>query len=309
MDIQELKCSIEGAIEYFENNEKLLKKGEEIARAVCELSLFHINEGIPLKEIYFNYLEIYKEVWGKEVDSEKASADIRRHMKITNDCFAIMSPLNIKLKEHGKSPLTLIVDASTGGRKTQISLSVIQSKNETYNFSKENLSILYSVIQLPKVYSITRPFLDMELKLSRVILISISLLLLSLMAFLSFFNVIEWGEKAFELIVITAFFPSAYLLVKLKEILDKGITELPALMAPIRTRNAMLVLFKERKGDNVSLKMKAVTFEAQCGICGEDMIIEKSKEFSGRYIGKCTVAPTEHIYSFDHVTKKGKFLR
>ena len=309
MDIQELKSSIEIALEHFETNEKLLKKGDEIARAVCELSLFYINEGIPSKDIYFDYSEIYKEVWGKEVESEKASADIRRHMKVTNDCFAITSPLNLKLKEHGKSPLTLIVDASTGGRKTLISLSVIQSENESYNFSRENLSNLYAVIQLPKVYPITRPFLDMELKLSRVILISVSLLLLSIMAFLSLFNVIEWGERALQLIVITAFFPSAYLLLKLKEILDKGITELPALMAPIRTRNAMLVLFKERKGDNVSLKMKAVTFEAQCSICGEDMIIEKSKEFNGRFIGKCTVAPTEHIYSFDHVTKTGKFLR
>lgn len=69
------------------------------------------------------------------------------------------------------------------------------------------------------------------------------------------------------------------------------------------------MLYKERKDDNVSLKMKAVTFDAQCGICGENIVIEKSKEFNGRFVGKCTVAPTEHIYSFDRVTKNGKYLR
>lgn len=309
MDIQELKSSIEIALEHFETNEKLLKKGDEIARAVCELSLSYINEGVGLKDIYFDYSEIYKEVWGKEVDSVKASADIRRHMKVTNECFVITSSLNIKLKEHGKSPLSLIVESSTGGRKTQISLSVIQSKNTKHNFNSENPNVQYSAIQLPKVYPFTKPFLDMELKLSRVMIVSIILILLSLIAILTLLDVFDWDERVLELALITTFFPSAYLLLKLKEILDKGITELPTLMAPIRTKNALLVLYKERKDENVSLKMQAVTFEAQCGICGENIVIEKSKEFNGRFIGKCTVAPTEHIYSFDHVTKTGKFLR
>lgn len=233
MDIQELKDSIEVALEHFEINEKLLKKGEEIARAVCELSLGYINEGVGLKDIYFDYSEIYKEVWGKEVDSDKASADIRRHMKVTNECFAITSSLNIKLKEHGKSPLSLIVESSTGGRKTQISLSVTQTKNTTYHFNDENLNVQYSAIQLPKVYPITKPFLDMELKLSKVMIVSIVLILLGLIAIFTLLDVINLDEGVLEIALVTTFFPSAYLLLKLKEILDKGVTELPMLMAPI----------------------------------------------------------------------------
>lgn len=309
MDIQALKESIEVALDHFEINEKLLKKGEEIARALCELTLYYVNEGINVKDIYFDYSEIHKKVWGKEVDTSKASATVRKHMEVTHEFFAATSPLNIKLKELNKSPLILIVEASTGGRKTQISLSITQSSQSIYSVKSEQERISYSAVQLPKVYAFTKPFVDMEMKLSQVILIFVSTLILSTMAILSLLNVIEWGDVVFEIILITVFFPSTYLLVKLKEIFDKGITELPALMAPIRTRNAMLVLYKERKDDNVSLKMKAVTFEAQCAICGEDIVIEKSKEFSGRYIGKCSVAPTEHIYTFDHVTKTGKFLR
>ncbi|WP_339349740.1 hypothetical protein [uncultured Alteromonas sp.] len=309
MDIQALKESLEVALEFFEINEKLLKKGEEIARAICELTLYYVNEGINIKDIYFDYSEIHKEVWGKEVDTSKASAAVRKHMEVTNEFFSATSPLNIKLKELNKSPLILIVDASAGGRKTQISLSITQNSQSRYNVKSEQERIIYSAVQLPKVYAFTKPFVDMELKLSQVILIFVSTLILSIIAILSLLDVIEWGDVVFEVIVITVFFPSAYLLLKLKEILDKGITDLPVLMAPIRTRNAMLVLNKKRQNDKTSLKMKAVTFEAQCAICGEDIIIEKSREFRGRYIGKCAVAPTEHIYSFDHVTKTGKFLR
>lgn len=309
MDIQELKDSIEAALEHFEINEKTLKKGDEIARAICELSLSYINEGIDVKDIYFDYSEIYKEVWGKDVEASKASADIRRHMKITSECFATSSPLNLMLKEREKSQLSLIVEASAGRRKTQISLSVTQRENTRYSSNSENLSILYSIVSLPKIYPITKPFLDMELNLSKVMTVSMVLVVLSLIAILSFLNVVNWTDGLLEIILITAFFPSAYILLRLKEILDKGITELPTLMAPIRTRNAMLVLYKDRTKGNVSLKMKAVTFEAQCGVCGEDIVIEKSKEFNGRFIGKCAVAPTEHIFSFDHVTKTGKFLR
>lgn len=309
MDIQELKDSIKAALKHFEINEKTLKKGDDIARAVCELSLRYINEGIDVKDIYFDYSEIYKEVWGKDVDASKASADIRRHMKITSGCFATSSPLNLMLKERGKSQLSLLVEASTGRRKTQISLSVTQLEKTRYSSNSENLSILYSIVRLPKIYPITKPFLDMELKLFKVMMVSTVLVVLSLIAILSILNVVNWTDGLLEIILIAAFFPSAYILVKLKEILDKGITELPTLMAPIRTRNAMLVLYKDRTKGNVSLKMKAVIFEAQCGVCGEDIAIEKSKEFDGRFIGKCTVAPTEHIFSFDHVTKTGKFLR
>jgi hypothetical protein len=309
MDIQELKDSIEVALEHFELNEKTLKKGDDIGRAICELSLRYINEGIDVKDIYFDYTEIYKEVWGKDVDANKASADVRRHMKTTSECFAAQSPLNLMLKKRGKSQLNLIIEASTGRRKTQISLSVTQRVNTRYSSNSEIESVLYSIVRLPKIYPITKPFLDMELKLFKVMMVSMVLVVLSLMAILSFLNVVNWTDGLLKIILIAAFFPCAYILLKLKEILDKGITELPTLMAPIRTRNAMLVLYKDRTKGNVSLKMKAVTFEAQCCVCGEDIVIEKSKEFNGRFIGKCTVAPTEHIFSFDHVTKTGKFLR
>lgn len=120
---------------------------------------------------------------------------------------------------------------------------------------------------------------------------------------------LPWGSKPLNIVIVLCMFPAGYLILKIHEIMEKGVTTLPIFMAPVTTRNAMLVLTKERNNEQVALKMKAIVYECKCGMCGENILIEKSREFRGRYIGKCAVAPTEHIYSFDHVLKTGKFLR
>jgi hypothetical protein len=52
-----------------------------------------------------------------------------------------------------------------------------------------------------------------------------------------------------------------------------------------------------------------LVFEGRCGLCGDELFIEKSREFQGRYVGKCAIAPQEHVFSFDHINKKGNNLR
>ncbi|MFQ3237056.1 MAG: hypothetical protein ACI9C4_002634 [Paraglaciecola sp.] len=41
-------------------------------------------------------------------------------------------------------------------------------------------------------------------------------------------------------------------------------------------------------------------------LCGDPIIIKNGgKKFGGRYVGKCTLAPSEHVFIFDHLTKRG----
>lgn len=56
--------------------------------------------------------------------------------------------------------------------------------------------------------------------------------------------------------------------------------------------------------------IKAVSYSAVCPIC-EGKIFAKSGglEFWGRIIGRCNDSPIEHIFSFDHVTRRGVYLR
>lgn len=56
--------------------------------------------------------------------------------------------------------------------------------------------------------------------------------------------------------------------------------------------------------------IKAVKYSAKCPVCGGAVSVQAGGlEFWGRLIGRCEHAPKEHIYSFDHVTRRGRSLR
>jgi hypothetical protein len=57
-----------------------------------------------------------------------------------------------------------------------------------------------------------------------------------------------------------------------------------------------------------------VRYVANCPVCGAkglDMVrVESGRlEFFGRLVGRCNRAPNAHVFSFDHVSKRGRFLR
>lgn len=56
--------------------------------------------------------------------------------------------------------------------------------------------------------------------------------------------------------------------------------------------------------------IKAVTYSAKCPICsGKVTAVFSRIEFMGRIVGRCENAPAEHVFSFDHITRSGKYLR
>lgn len=56
--------------------------------------------------------------------------------------------------------------------------------------------------------------------------------------------------------------------------------------------------------------INAVRYTSKCPIC-DGIISVKSGglEFRNRLIGYCEHSPREHVYSFDHITRKGKYVR
>lgn len=309
MDIQEFKSSLETALDFFDKNEISMSKGQEVARALCIMSHSAIEKGIDVRNIYFDYQEIYKAVWGSDVDAPKASQMVRNHSDNTRECFEPDGVLNKHLNEQGNAGLGLQIESSKGGHKTQIFLALQGEHRKETEQQTPIEKISYSPVRLPKVYTITKPLLDLQIKPLPFAVFTLLIVSITCIAILSLTGFIKWGNQPLNVAIVASSFPAGYILLKMHEIMEKGVTPLPIFMAPVTTRNAMLVLTKERKNEKVALKMKAIVYECKCGMCGENILIEKSREFNGRYIGKCTIAPTEHIYSFDHVLKTGKFLR
>lgn len=111
-----------------------------------------------------------------------------------------------------------------------------------------------------------------------------------------------------------------------KKILDctadkKIISITPPLTTPSNFYNTQLecVATKERnpKTGKFIRKIQLVSYTAICPICEkslgrDDVRIDVSKggkEFHNRLIGRCSESPTEHVFSFDHITRIGKPLR
>lgn len=86
----------------------------------------------------------------------------------------------------------------------------------------------------------------------------------------------------------------------------------PMLLQPWAGDDYLLEL---RKKDGAKRNtMYLVRYAADCPICGEhgkDAIRVASGrwEFFGRLVGRCDRAPNAHVFSFDHITQTGRFLR
>jgi hypothetical protein len=69
-----------------------------------------------------------------------------------------------------------------------------------------------------------------------------------------------------------------------------------------------------RNQDATRNTMYLVRYVADCPICGakgrDTVCIQSGRlEFFGRLVGRCNRAPNAHVFSFDHVSRQGRFLR
>jgi hypothetical protein len=218
------------------------------------------------------------------------------------------------LKDEGLSHwLTFEIDISRGGAgaTTNIWLSISDKVNQD-DKNKSGFAE-YRATQIKRPYFWVQPMTNTLLKgwgfwmfilIPVCVVFGIAFLLLSLGKVQSFIYV---------LLVIV----SVYLLWRLGyviyELMEKGVAKAPDFMVRLYDRNAMFVVSREVSIDKEKRGAKLielVTYEAECPICGDIIFIENGgKEFNSRYVGKCTLAPSEHIFTFDHITKRGSLAR
>ncbi|MEW6766283.1 MAG: hypothetical protein AB1344_10930 [Pseudomonadota bacterium] len=63
----------------------------------------------------------------------------------------------------------------------------------------------------------------------------------------------------------------------------------------------------EELGCNI---IRLTRYTADCPICGAKVRVQPGRrEFHRRLVGRCARAPVEHVFSFDHITRRGMSLR
>lgn len=87
----------------------------------------------------------------------------------------------------------------------------------------------------------------------------------------------------------------------------------PMLLQPWSRDDYLLDLRKEKGATRNTMYL--VRYVADCPICGSEdghetiHVASGRLELFGRLVGRCGRAPNAHVFSFDHITKEGRFLR
>ena len=84
----------------------------------------------------------------------------------------------------------------------------------------------------------------------------------------------------------------------------------PMLLQPFSGHDDYLLELRRRDGAAIN-SIYLVRYIGTCSICHGAVHIESGRrEFSGRrLVGRCRKAPNAHVFSFDHETRWGRFLR
>lgn len=89
----------------------------------------------------------------------------------------------------------------------------------------------------------------------------------------------------------------------LYRLIDQKIVMAPAILQ--MTSRFYHVLVIRREGERKVVRM--LRFTATCPLCGGEVEVQEGRRaFRGRYIGACGRNPVEHLFTFDHVLKRGE---
>ncbi len=100
--------------------------------------------------------------------------------------------------------------------------------------------------------------------------------------------------------------------------LERNLVNVPPLILRLLHSGKAKILFElhYKPDDRRKQRLHILSYVADCPICGADGKGRSSigpvmggREFHGRIVGRCANAPQEHVWSFDHITRTGRFLR
>tara|TARA_R110002167_G_scaffold154760_4_gene349047 strand:- start:4318 stop:5271 length:954 start_codon:yes stop_codon:yes gene_type:complete len=313
IDIQGLRDVLVLTNKYFEINRNNLKKAEELLEQMSSKSLDSINNGVDLTDIRFTHDELYGLAWSSSSDPDKPAATIRKYRPQLINLLDEDSNLSKYLIESGsKHLLSFDSDDVKGGVKTTHGLTLKTSSHITsHNVSSITI---YKTVKIPKPNWWMKGLMKVELEGRNAFwFFSVAVICvcsLALIPYIILKGLVSGITAGLTIGVILA--ASIGLFYQMYELMEKGVSKAPDIFTPFRIKNLFFVTTRKPKFNSDALRPKVIellVFEGRCGLCGDELFIEKSREFKGRYVGKCAIAPQEHVFSFDHINKIGQHLR
>lgn len=306
VDLEEFEAMLNIAWDYYNDISNTRLKHQDLLFDLITETRSRIRH-VELKDLIFDYQELHDLVWQEQVGYETAKQRVKNHLSKAIDSLNNDEVLVERLKEAGfTSKLIMAIDESCGGAKNRSYVKLTLSNQGTSTNTITKSDIKYFVVHLPKIPFLLRPFVKVNLAYTVVLRLLITIAVLFLGSFFTIiFNISTITTTSFlvcSLLMLTC----SYVYYLLAGLVDSGVIPISEFLLPVKVKNAFLVLDRNEKG----LYAKLVVYDAECSKCGDVIqIVKDRKEFNGRYVGKCSIAPAEHIFSFDHVLKKGNNLR
>ena len=316
MDVRKLKELCKAALPLLEKTDCSKPTPKSLLRALLEKTIEQVDSGINAANIMFTTVEMVGLV--KNVNESQAKKFKADHYAET---VKLLAKINKLKKDQGYPDSKFILELSDTGElggaknKKHHFLKVVEKEDTNYSKNIETNDIKYQAVQLPKTNFLAKPFMSIELSSWRLILflgLPISILVIGLLLFLQSVITPTSSELSIFLLFIAVVTFVGYSTFPFYEANHFRIAIAPQWMMKFKQVTAQLEsipLNKKRKNGRPYRKLEFVIYEGKCPVCQNIVEVENGKrQFKGRLIGFCSESPREHVFSFDHVTKKGKLL-
>lgn len=328
-DADELRTSAELMAQFFAQKGLDNLKAIELFDLIRSETDEYLRQGIDLKKAEFTAVDLYAKTRGKpekDVESDTARRTIRKDV---NRFRELIDEYENELAEHlGNKACRKVVyideDDVRGGHKKYFRLglrSVSAETGETASSGDGSESpgttpkvIQYSASRFPKPMFWAAPFMTITLdgwrKVALVTLVAMATF--GIAASLLWFGVgLFVGQSVFQssLWIMLASVSSvlAYLLSPFYRAVNESVTNAPEILVGVADETTQLEFRPTASGIK---QLRVVVYSAECPVCGGEVeVVRGGREFHGRMIGRCINAKREHLFSFDHITKRGVPLR
>jgi hypothetical protein len=316
MDIRKLKELCKAALPLVEQVEYSKATPKALLTALLEKTIELIENEHKVDDIMFTTTELIKLVKTGSITEQQAKKFKSDHYSETEKLLEKVNTLSV---HQGHSDTKFKIKLSDTGEKGG-------AKNKKHHFIKlveineiepknNSTTVSYEAVKLPKPSWFAKPFLSIELSYWRLFLFLTIPLFVLLIGIGLFFQSILTPTKL-ELLVLLTFILIVTLTAKsiypFYEANNLRIAISPQWLLRISQITAQIEsvkLNKYRKNGRPYRRLEFVVYEGKCPVCNNTVEVEAGKrKYKGRLIGLCNESPREHVFSFDHVTKKGNSL-
>lgn len=318
MDIRELREVCATLIPHIEKVEYSKPTPKSLLLALLERTIVLIDDYGKLELVQFLNEDLYSLVKvGTKTDS-RVSKFKSDHYANTCDLLALINkeaeaeliekdlPCNLELRDSG----------SKGGAKNK-QFHFFEFASDEHTSTNNSSGIYYDVSELPEPKWWVKPFVKLRFDGWKKWLFILSPLAIFIFFIGGFYYYLQIAPAPIFLLSYASLFSLfifIYYIVKPFYLtLDNSIAIVSNWMLRISQRTGQVEMhYLDEKDDEgyPRRELRLSIYSAECPICGGSVFIDNGKhEFKGRLIGKCRKALTEHIFSFDHITKKGVLLR